>query len=180
MDGRRDCRRQSRDAHRRAGIAWRQGRFRQRGHPMILRTSHRPARVRRLGLFAAATVLVAGLLCGSSRTGVVPGLVLAQSVSETVVKPCPGRSSVLCGNIKVPLYWGAPQRRTLTVHFDDYLHTDPSLPALEPIVAMEGGPGYPSTGSAASYLFMIGSPRKRHDLIPMAQRGTGGSNGLHC
>ena len=58
--------------------------------------------------------------------------------------------------------------------FKVYVHTDSSLPrALEPIVAMEGGPGYPSTGSAASYLFMIGPLRQRHDLILMDQRGTG-------
>ena len=61
-----------------------------------------------------------------------------------------------------------------------YLHTDSSLPGLEPIVAMEGGPGYPSTGSAASYLFMIGSLRRRHDLILMDQRGTGASDAINC
>jgi pimeloyl-ACP methyl ester carboxylesterase len=151
----------------------------QRGHRMILRTFHWQARGRRLGLLAA-TVLVAGLLCGSSWTGVVPGLVLASSGSESVLKPCPGRQGVLCGNIKVPRYWAAPRRGSLTVHFEDYLHTDSSLPALDPIVAMEGGPGYPSTGSAASYLFMIGSLRERHDLILMDQRGTGGSDVIGC
>ena len=112
--------------------------------------------------------------------GAAPGLVLAVSTSGTAVKPCPGNSGVLCGNIKVPLYWSAPHRGSLTVHFKEYLHTDSSLPALEPIVAMEGGPGYPSTGSAASYLFMIGSLRQRHDLILMDQRGTGGSDAIKC
>jgi pimeloyl-ACP methyl ester carboxylesterase len=66
------------------------------------------------------------------------------------------------------------------VHFKVFLHADSSLPALEPIVAMEGGPGYPSTGSAASYLFMIGSLRRRHDLILMDQRGTGSSGAIDC
>ena len=61
-----------------------------------------------------------------------------------------------------------------------YLHTDSSRPGLEPIVAMEGGPGYPSTGSAASYLFMIGSLHRRHDLILMDQRGTGASDAIDC
>ena len=48
-------------------------------------------------------------------------------------------------------------------------------PALEPIVAAEGGPGYPSIDSAESYLFMLGPLRRRHDLIVMDNRGTGRS-----
>jgi pimeloyl-ACP methyl ester carboxylesterase len=147
---------------------------------MILGTFRRPARVRRLGPLAPASVLVAGLLGGAGWTGAAPGLALAQPASGTVVTLCPRYPGVLCGNIKVPLYWSAPQRGSLTVHFEEYLHTDSSLPALEPIVAMEGGPGYPSTGSAASYLFMIGSLRQRHDLILMDQRGTGGSDAIDC
>jgi pimeloyl-ACP methyl ester carboxylesterase len=147
---------------------------------MILDAFRRPGRVRRLGLLAPVTVFVAGLLCGAGWPGAAPGMVLAQSASGTVVKPCPGHSRVLCGNIRVPLYWSAPHRGSLTVHFKEYLHTDSSVPALEPIVAMEGGPGYPSTGSAASYLFMIGSLRQRHDLILMDQRGTGGSDAINC
>jgi pimeloyl-ACP methyl ester carboxylesterase len=147
---------------------------------MIPGTFRWPARVRRLGLLAPVTVLAAGLLGGAGWTGAAPGLALARLTSETVVKPCPGHSDVLCGNIKVPVYWSAPGRGSLTVHFEEYLRTDSSRPALEPIVAMEGGPGYPSTGSAASYLFMIGALRRRHDLILMDQRGTGGSDAINC
>jgi pimeloyl-ACP methyl ester carboxylesterase len=150
------------------------------GHHMITDTIRRPAGGRNLGLLVPAAMLVAGLLCGAGWAGAAPDLGPARSASETVLRPCPGRSGVLCGNIKVPLYWSAPHRGSLTVHFAEYLHTDASLPALEPIVAMEGGPGYPSTGSAASYLFMIGSLRRRHDLILMDQRGTGGSDAINC
>ena len=150
------------------------------GHHMIMDTFGRPACARRPGLLAPATVLVAGLLCAAGWPGAAPGPALARSAPETVVQSCPGHPGVLCGDIKVPLYWSAPQRGSLTVHFKEYLHTDSSLPALEPIVAMEGGPGYPSTGSAASYLFMIGSLRQRHDLILMDQRGTGGSDAINC
>lgn len=146
---------------------------------MILDAFGRPARARRLGLLAPAVVLAAWLLAGSGWAGAAPGPGLP-SASGTVVKPCPGHLGVLCGDIKVPLYWSAPRRGVLAVHFKEYLRTDSSLPALEPIVAMEGGPGYPSTGSAASYLFMIGSLRQRHDLILMDQRGTGGSGAISC
>jgi pimeloyl-ACP methyl ester carboxylesterase len=147
---------------------------------MILEKFRRPAGVRRLVLLAPATVVVAGLVCGAGRIGAALGPAQPRSASGTVAKPCPGRSGVLCGDITVPLYWSAPRRGSLIVHFEEYLHTDSRLPPLQPIVAMEGGPGYPSTGSAASYLFMIGSLRQRHDLILMDQRGTGGSDAISC
>jgi pimeloyl-ACP methyl ester carboxylesterase len=99
---------------------------------------------------------------------------------DAVIRPCPGRKGVRCGTIRAPVYWNRPRRGSVRVHFQVYLRSNRSLPALEPIVAMEGGPGYPSTGSAASYLFMIGALHRRHDLILMDQRGTGGSGPVNC
>jgi pimeloyl-ACP methyl ester carboxylesterase len=95
-------------------------------------------------------------------------------------RPCPGLAGVLCGSVRVPLYWSSPRGAKLTVRFRIYVHTDQKLPALEPIVAMEGGPGYPSIGSAAAYLFMIESLHERHDLIIMDNRGTGASGAINC
>ncbi|HXY45052.1 MAG TPA: alpha/beta fold hydrolase, partial [Acidimicrobiales bacterium] len=133
----------------------------------------------RLGAVLAGW-MAACLLCTAGLTGASPSLALARRTTSPAVEPCPGLSGVLCGNIKVPLYWGLPELGSLNVHFEVYPPTDSSLPALEPIVAMEGGPGYPSTGSAASYLFMIGSLHRRHALILMDQRGTGGSDAINC
>lgn len=124
--------------------------------------------------------LVAGLLAPAAPTAAEARARRAQPAPVSVVRPCPGQKRVLCGTIKVPLYWSVPRRGSVHVHFKVYRHTDSSLPALEPIVAMEGGPGYPSTGSAASYLFMTGSLHRRRDLILMDQRGTGGSDAIDC
>ena len=123
-------------------------------------------------------VLVAGVLTFAARTAAKTQP--SQAPPAAVVRPCPGKKHVSCGVIKVPLYWTAPRRGSLHVHFKVFVHTDSSRPALEPIVAMEGGPGYPSTGSAASYLFMIGALHRRHDLILMDQRGTGRSDAIDC
>ena len=54
------------------------------------------------------------------------------------------------------------------------------MSAAEPIVAMEGGPGYGSIDSADSYRFMLGPLRRTHDLILMDQRGTGASGAIDC
>ena len=88
---------------------------------------------------------------------------------------------MLCGSIQVPLYRKAPSLGApLTVRFRVYRHTDHSLPPLEPVVADEGGPGISSTGSASTYLYMLGPLHRRHDLILMDNRGTGLSGAVNC
>lgn len=115
-------------------------------------------------------------LCSS--TGV--GTALARG--HLVVRPCSGSNGhVLCGSIQVPLYRKAPSLGApLTVVFRVYKHSNRSRPALEPLVADEGGPGISSTGSASTYLYMMGALHRRHDLIVMDNRGTGLSGAIDC
>ena len=85
----------------------------------------------------------------------------AQASAAGPTKPCADDRSARCGSILVPLYRGAPDGggRRLRVHFRVFPRTDRS-PALEPVVAAEGGPGYPSIDSAGSYLFMFVTNRR--------------------
>jgi pimeloyl-ACP methyl ester carboxylesterase len=98
------------------------------------------------------------------------------------LKACPGLRRVRCGTIRVPRYWsqGVDPATDMKVAFRVYEHTDRSAPAREPLVAFEGGPGYPSIGSASSYLAMMGPLHRDHDLIVMDQRGTGASGAIDC
>ena len=141
-----------------------------------VQSDRRRGRRRTFGAVVLGVVLVAGLLARAAPTAADA----ADGRHQAVVRRCPGRAHVLCGVIEVPLYWSAPRRGSLRVHFKVFLHTDTSRPTLAPIVAMEGGPGYPSTASSASYLFMIGSLHRRHDLVLMDQRGTGASDAIDC
>ena len=105
----------------------------------------------------------------------------AAASPRSAVAPCTWNAQVLCGWIKVPLYRKAPDLGApLTVRFRVYRRLDRSQPALEPIVGAEGGPGLSSTGSASTYLFMLGALHERHDLIVMDSRGTGLSGAIHC
>ncbi len=117
-----------------------------------------------------ATGVAALLLCLPAAAGAAP------------TKPCPDDHSARCGSVAVPLLRGAPDGggRKLRVHFRVFPRTDRSKPPLEPIVAAEGGPGYPSIDSAESYLFMLGSLRRRHALIVVDSRGTGRSGAIDC
>ena len=76
--------------------------------------------------------------------------VAAPAAAQRVTRPCEDGSGARCGSLPVPLYRGAPHGGggKLRIHFRVYPRTDRSRPALEPIVAVEGGPGYPSIESA--------------------------------
>ena len=105
-----------------------------------------------------------------------------QTAGAAATKPCKDDRTVRCGSLRVPLLRGAPDGggRSLRVHFRVYPRTQRGRPALEPVVAAEGGPGYPTIDSAESYLFMLGPLRRRHDMIVMDNRGTGRSGAINC
>jgi pimeloyl-ACP methyl ester carboxylesterase len=68
---------------------------------------------------------------------------------------------------------------TIPVYFEYYPHTA-SGPAAGTLVATEGGPGYPATGSRADYLALFGPLRSRYDVLIMDNRGTGRSGAIDC
>ena len=124
----------------------------------------------RILLLAMLGMLLVPAASGSAATG-----------ATVVLRQCGQNPLVECGSIVVPLYWSHPGvGRPLTVHFRIYHHIDQAAPAGVPVVAFEGGPGYPSIGSASTYLFMLGSLHRTRDLIVMDQRGTGTSDPIRC
>jgi pimeloyl-ACP methyl ester carboxylesterase len=109
--------------------------------------------------------------------------------------PKPSESEIQVGSLRlrrckgVPAYCGAiiraldpsgTTRGTIKVGFQLYPHVSSSLPQLETIVAMEGGPGYPTTESRHSYIGLFQPLMDRHDLLLVDHRGTGLSNALNC
>ena len=57
---------------------------------------------------------------------------------------------------------------------------DDSRAVLGTIVAHEGGPGYPATGTAASYRALFRPLLERRNLLMVDQRGTGRSSPIDC
>ncbi len=82
--------------------------------------------------------------------------VMAAPAAAAPLERCKGDRSARCGSINVPLHRSEPQGPKLKVRFRVYPRNDRSRPALEPIVAAEGGPGYSTIESASSYQFMLG------------------------
>ncbi|WP_028062055.1 alpha/beta hydrolase [Solirubrobacter soli] len=99
------------------------------------------------------------------------GLVLAGRADAATpeLRRCGG---ALCGSIERPLGNG----RTIDVAFRWY-RGDGSRP---PIVAVEGGPGYPSTGSRWEYRGIFGPLVRSRGLLLVDNRGTGDSALIDC
>ena len=85
-----------------------------------------------------------------------------------------------CGTVARPLDPAGSVPDIIKIGLQFYPHLNTSSPALEPIVAMEGGPGYPSTGTRHSYLELFRPLMDRHDLLLVDHRGTGTSRALNC
>ena len=80
----------------------------------------------------------------------------------------------------VPLDRAHPDDRTIDIAFELYAHTDTTQPALDPIVAVEGGPGYSSRASRDYYLDLFEPLMNRRDLLIVDNRGTGASGAINC
>ena len=115
------------------------------------------------------------------RIGVLAGLLGlfgAAPAGAVGLAPCPDAPAARCGTIVVPAFRSDPSAGTMRIAFRRY----PALSghALHTVLAIEGGPGYPSTGSADYYLAMLGPSRRTTTLVVVDQRGTGASELIDC
>jgi pimeloyl-ACP methyl ester carboxylesterase len=85
-----------------------------------------------------------------------------------------------CGRIRVPFERSDPSLGTTRIGFAVRPRGDRSRPSLGAIWAIEGGPGYSSTGSAKYYKRLFRGLLRRHELILSDTRGTGFSDALRC
>jgi pimeloyl-ACP methyl ester carboxylesterase len=69
---------------------------------------------------------------------------------------------------------------TISIYFEFYPQSKPSLPNVGTIVASEGGPGYPSTASRGAYLALFDPLRDDRHLLMVDNRGTGRSAAIRC
>lgn len=101
------------------------------------------------------------------------------TIGSVSLSACPEGSSY-CGFLTRPLDPTGQVPGTIDIHYEIFPHRDTTQPPLEPVVAVEGGPGYPSTLTRASYLYLFSPLLDRRDLLLVDQRGTGRSAAIHC
>ena len=102
------------------------------------------------------------------------------SISIDDLEECkvqPGRSDYRCGSIEVPFEREDPSYGTTEIGFAVLPASGESEGA---IFAIEGGPGYPSTGTAQAYRKLFGPLLETRDLVLVDQRGQGTSEHAKC
>jgi pimeloyl-ACP methyl ester carboxylesterase len=104
------------------------------------------------------------------------------SISQDDLSDCgkvPHRRGFRCGTIRVPWERADPELGTTRLNFAVRRHYGKG-PAKGTIFAVEGGPGYPSSGTASSYVALFAHLLRDHDLVLLDQRGTGKSGPVKC
>ncbi|HSI48811.1 MAG TPA: alpha/beta fold hydrolase [Ideonella sp.] len=85
-----------------------------------------------------------------------------------------------CGRLDRPLDPTGAVPGTIAIRFELYRRHLADQPATGTFVAVEGGPGYPSSGTRSAYLRLLWPLMDSKDLLLVDNRGTGGSQAIDC
>jgi len=135
----------------------------------------------------------AGTRAGASRvrtTGAPLGIAGAPlRLGTQTLTRCGSSPPVYCGRLAVPLDYGQPAGPQISIAYRFYPATAPAGGrAAGTVVPVEGGPGFPSIGSASfstaagsgGYSAMYGPLLDDWNMLVVDNRGTGASTPLYC
>ena len=123
------------------------------------------------------------LLAAITAVGLAPTVAVAQeeddqlAVGRLRLDPCEDLDGAWCGNLRVPFDRADPAAGTIPINFEWYPAEQAPVGTM---VAMEGGPGYPSTGSRDYYLELFDGLQRTRNLLLVDNRGTGTSGLINC
>jgi len=87
--------------------------------------------------------------------------------------------AALCAQFSVPEDWDSPGGRHITLHLA-LVRAQGSEAQPDPVVFLDGGPGGAATEDYPAIAAALAPLRKRHSVLLVDQRGTGGSGPLAC
>lgn len=136
---------------------------------------------------ASAVLLAAAVGCASPLPppqNPTPRGTVERAAARLPLRPCTltgTHEPVLCGGLQRPENPSEPHGRSIDIS----VIVIPALsarPARDPWVELAGGPGIAATEYASDYIDAGASRlyRRERDVLLVAQRGMGGSNGLYC
>ena len=124
------------------------------------------------------------LVAAITAVALAPGLAVAQeeddgklTVGRLRLDPCEDLDGAWCGSLRVPYDRADPAAGTIPITFEWYPATNAPVGTM---VAMEGGPGYPSTGSRDYYIELFAGLERTRNLLLVDNRGTGRSGLVNC
>lgn len=121
---------------------------------------------------------IAGVLAAATA---VPATGSAQTlrVGSVTMHRCPAQRRGWCGSIRRALDPGVRDSPMIRIAFE-WLPASRRRRSLGTIVAVEGGPGFPSTGSFTEYHGIFGPLLRARNLLLVDNRGTGHSALIRC
>lgn len=109
-----------------------------------------------------------------------------RSLGQLAFAPCtlvapgmPINVAAQCAQLKVPENRGQPGGRTIGLSIA-WLPAEAKAPATDPVLMLAGGPGQSALESFPTISPAFREIQRRHHVILVDQRGTGGSNPLVC
>jgi pimeloyl-ACP methyl ester carboxylesterase len=138
-------------------------------------------------VLAAIALIFAGIAAGCTAVRVQPPLEFTSAgntgegmrLGSVLLRPCLG-GDYECGSVRVALDPAGQVRGSINIAIALLPHGDRSAPSEGTIVAVEGGPGYPSIGSRSLYRALYGPLLQRRDMLVVDNRGTGRSGVIVC
>ncbi len=140
---------------------------------------------RALAAVACAAALTAcsnaSLVPSQSGRAAPPGVASGErTVGGVRLSRCFSEHDYYCGTLRRPLDPAGQVPGTIEIAFAWLPHSDARRRATGTIVAVEGGPGYPSIGSRALYRGLYAPLLATRDLLVVDNRGTGASDVIRC
>lgn len=138
---------------------------------------------------ACAALLLMASGCGSSGEATAAGEEESSSELETPLvardelRRCRGKPEIegfRCGSIEVPKFRSEPAKGDFEIGFALRPRNDRGSPSQGTIVAVEGGPGYASSGTANAFVRLFEPLLDRRELVLVDMRGTGRSGPVRC
>src|ERR687897_2443240 len=123
------------------------------------------------------------LLAAITVVSLAPAMAVAQETDDQLavgrlrLDPCEEVDGAWCGTLRVPFDRADPAAGTIPVNFEWYPAEQAPVGTM---VAVEGGPGYPSTGSRDYYIELFGGLQRSRNLLLVDNRGTGASALSNC
>ncbi len=128
-------------------------------------------------LVGGAAALVACTALGAPAAGAAPAPSLR--LGTLTLRPCGDGAAGRCGSLRRPLDPALPAGPGIAIGLRWLAAAYPQAGAA-PLVAVEGGPGYPSTGSQVEYTGIYGPLLRTRNLLLVDNRGTGTSGLIGC
>ncbi len=132
-----------------------------------------------LGLTAAALVTVGLAQVGGSATASALGASPALRVGRLTLRRCATSPLTYCGGKAVPLDYSRASSPKIHIGFR-WLPATATKHAKRTVLAVEGGPGFATTGTQGAYMTMMGPLRRTRNLLLVNLRGTGNSTVIDC